>query len=155
MNQWVGLVVFWVASITDLADGWLARRDGLITTFGKIADPIADKLLTGAAWAALSQLELIPWWITIVILIREVGITLLRLSILDRKVVDASRSGKWKTTFQIVTVSLFLLVPFGEFAWATVIQNVSLYLTLALTVFSGVLYLQAMTPILKEKFRGA
>ncbi|MFI6601164.1 CDP-diacylglycerol--glycerol-3-phosphate 3-phosphatidyltransferase [Nonomuraea sp. NPDC050536] len=103
------LGVFAVASITDHLDGELARRYGLITDFGKIADPIADKALTGAALVCLSILNELPWWVTIVILGREVGITLLRLMLLRRAVIPASYGGKVKTVLQIAAIVLYLL----------------------------------------------
>jgi CDP-diacylglycerol--glycerol-3-phosphate 3-phosphatidyltransferase len=103
------LGVFAVASITDHLDGELARRYGLITDFGKIADPIADKALTGAALVSLSALGELPWWITIVILVREIGITLLRLLLLRHAVIPASYGGKVKTVLQIAAIALYIL----------------------------------------------
>jgi len=105
-------VVFGAASVTDLLDGELARRGGLITDFGKIADPIADKALTGAALIALSVLGEIPVWVTTVILVREVGVTLLRFWVIRRGVIPASRGGKIKTLLQMVAIGLYIL-PIG------------------------------------------
>ncbi|MEV0620977.1 CDP-diacylglycerol--glycerol-3-phosphate 3-phosphatidyltransferase [Nonomuraea sp. NPDC050404] len=105
------LVVFAVASITDHLDGELARRYGLITDFGKIADPIADKALIGAALVCLSILQEVPWWVTVVILGREVGITALRFVLLRHAVIPASYGGKVKTVLQIAVIVLYLL-PF-------------------------------------------
>ncbi|TYB58662.1 CDP-diacylglycerol--glycerol-3-phosphate 3-phosphatidyltransferase [Nonomuraea sp. PA05] len=113
------LAVFAVASITDHLDGELARRYGLITDFGKIADPIADKALTGAALVCLSVLGELPWWVTIVILGRELGITALRLVLLRHAVIPASYGGKVKTVLQIAAIVLYLL-PFpvpGPILW--------------------------------------
>ncbi|GAA2205837.1 CDP-diacylglycerol--glycerol-3-phosphate 3-phosphatidyltransferase [Nonomuraea monospora] len=113
------LAVFAVASITDHLDGELARRYGLITDFGKIADPIADKALTGAALVCLSVLGELPWWVTIVILGRELGITVLRLVLLRHAVIPASYGGKVKTVLQIAAIVLYLL-PFpvpGPILW--------------------------------------
>ncbi len=104
------LVVFLVASLTDLLDGELARRYGLITDFGKIADPIADKALTGAALISLSALDELPWWITIVILGRELGVTLLRFAVIRHGVIPASYGGKVKTVLQIAAIVSYMWV---------------------------------------------
>ena len=102
-------VVFAVASITDRLDGDLARRRGLVTEVGKLADPIADKALTGTALVGLSVLDLLPWWVTIVILVREGGITLLRFWVIRHGVIPASRGGKYKTFLQTIAIGLYLL----------------------------------------------
>jgi CDP-diacylglycerol---glycerol-3-phosphate 3-phosphatidyltransferase len=101
--------LFIVASITDLADGRLARQRGLITDFGKIADPVADKALTGSAFITLSLLGELSWWVTAVILVRELGITALRMAVMRRKVIAASRGGKLKTLLQVIAISLYIL----------------------------------------------
>ncbi|WP_219465442.1 CDP-diacylglycerol--glycerol-3-phosphate 3-phosphatidyltransferase [Nonomuraea rhizosphaerae] len=103
------LAVFGVASLTDHLDGELARRYGLITDFGKIADPIADKALTGAALVCLSLLGELPWWVTVPILGREVGITALRFVLLRHAVIPASYGGKVKTVLQIAAIVLYIL----------------------------------------------
>jgi CDP-diacylglycerol--glycerol-3-phosphate 3-phosphatidyltransferase len=100
---------FAVASFTDLLDGELARRRNLITDFGKIADPIADKALTGSALVTLSALGELPWWITIVILARELAVTALRFWVIRRGVIAASRGGKVKTLLQVIAISLYIL----------------------------------------------
>ncbi len=102
-------VTFGVASATDLLDGELARRRGLVTDFGKIADPIADKVLTGSALVVLSFLGDLPWWITAVILFRELAVTGLRFWVISRGVIAASRGGKAKTLLQIVAIALYIL----------------------------------------------
>jgi CDP-diacylglycerol---glycerol-3-phosphate 3-phosphatidyltransferase len=102
-------VAFAVASVTDLLDGELARRKNLITDFGKIADPIADKALTGSALVTLSVLGELPWWVTIVILVRELAVTGLRFWVIRRGVIAASRGGKIKTMLQVVAISLYIL----------------------------------------------
>jgi CDP-diacylglycerol---glycerol-3-phosphate 3-phosphatidyltransferase len=89
--------VFALAAITDRFDGELARSRGLVTAFGTIADPIADKALTGAALVGLSVLDILPWWVTIVIMGREIGITVLRFAVLRHGIIPASRGGKAKT----------------------------------------------------------
>lgn len=101
-------LTFAVASMTDFADGWIARRYALVTSFGKVADPIADKALTGAALVLLSWYDLLPWWVTVVILAREIGITLLRFWVIRLGVIAASRGGKAKTALQIVAIVWYL-----------------------------------------------
>jgi CDP-diacylglycerol--glycerol-3-phosphate 3-phosphatidyltransferase len=100
---------FGIASITDLLDGELARRRSLITDFGKIADPIADKALTGSALVTLSVLGQLPWWITGVILFRELTVTGLRFWVIRQGVIAASRGGKVKTLLQVIAISLYVL----------------------------------------------
>jgi CDP-diacylglycerol--glycerol-3-phosphate 3-phosphatidyltransferase len=106
------LGVFLFASFTDQLDGWLARRYALITDFGKIADPIADKALIGAALVSLSILGEIPWWVTVVIIVRESGVTLLRFAVIRHGVIPASYGGKVKTVLQIAAIALYIL-PIG------------------------------------------
>jgi CDP-diacylglycerol--glycerol-3-phosphate 3-phosphatidyltransferase len=101
--------VFALASITDRFDGDIARRRNLVTEFGKLADPIADKALVGAALVGLSLLDELPWWVTVVILVREVGVTVLRFWVIRHGVLAASRGGKVKTLLQGVAIGLFVL----------------------------------------------
>ncbi|MGW5259525.1 CDP-diacylglycerol--glycerol-3-phosphate 3-phosphatidyltransferase [Microbispora sp. NPDC004025] len=103
------LGVFLLASLTDQLDGWLARKYALITDFGKIADPIADKALIGAALLSLSYLGEIPWWVTLVIIAREAGVTLLRFLVIRHGVIPASYGGKVKTVLQIVAIALYIV----------------------------------------------
>ncbi|GAA1747647.1 CDP-diacylglycerol--glycerol-3-phosphate 3-phosphatidyltransferase [Kocuria aegyptia] len=107
--RWAALAVFAVAMYTDKLDGDIARARGLITSFGKIADPIADKLLTGAAFVVLSMLGELWWWVTVVILVREWGITALRFVVIRYGVMAASKGGKLKTVLQTVALLLLLL----------------------------------------------
>jgi CDP-diacylglycerol--glycerol-3-phosphate 3-phosphatidyltransferase len=102
-------VAFAIASMTDLLDGELARRRNLITDFGKIADPIADKALTGSALVTLSILGQLAWWVTVVILVRELAVTALRFWVIRQGVIAASRGGKIKTMLQIIAISLYIL----------------------------------------------
>lgn len=106
-------LVFALAAITDRFDGELARSRGLVTAFGTIADPIADKALTGAALVGLSVLALLPWWVTVVIMARELGITMLRFFVLRHGIIPASRGGKLKTLVQVLAIGLYLL-PLGD-----------------------------------------
>jgi CDP-diacylglycerol--glycerol-3-phosphate 3-phosphatidyltransferase len=101
-------IVFVLASITDLMDGAIARRYGLVTTFGKVADPIADKALTGVALIGLSLLGDLSWWITGIILFREIGVTILRFWVIEHGVIPASRGGKAKTLAQTVAIFMYL-----------------------------------------------
>jgi CDP-diacylglycerol---glycerol-3-phosphate 3-phosphatidyltransferase len=111
-------VVFIAAIITDRYDGLIARRRGQVTEFGKLADPIADKALTGTALIGLSILELLPWWVTVVILVREVGVTLLRFWVIRHGVIAASRGGKVKTVAQALAIGLYILPLTGVLASA-------------------------------------
>ncbi|TDB70148.1 MULTISPECIES: CDP-diacylglycerol--glycerol-3-phosphate 3-phosphatidyltransferase [unclassified Micromonospora] len=101
-------LIFVVASATDLVDGWIARRFGLVTSVGKVADPIADKALTGAALVLLSFYGGLPWWVTVVILVRELGITALRFWVIRHGVIAASRGGKVKTALQVLAITWYL-----------------------------------------------
>ncbi|GAY09380.1 CDP-diacylglycerol--glycerol-3-phosphate 3-phosphatidyltransferase [Pseudonocardia sp. N23] len=135
--------VFAVAAITDRLDGQLARSRGLVTDFGAVADPIADKALTGAAWVGLSLLALMPWWVTIVIIGREVAITLLRFWVIRHGVIAASRGGKAKTFVQSLAIGLFVL-PLDELLGSsttlTGLRWAVLGLALVLTVVTGADY---------------
>jgi CDP-diacylglycerol---glycerol-3-phosphate 3-phosphatidyltransferase len=111
--RWLAVVVFAAAIYTDKLDGDLARSRGLITNFGKIADPIADKLLIGSALVLLSALGELPWWVTVLILARELGITLLRFVVIKYGVMPASRGGKLKTVLQTAAIFLYLM-PLGN-----------------------------------------
>jgi CDP-diacylglycerol--glycerol-3-phosphate 3-phosphatidyltransferase len=111
----VAFVLFVGAMITDKIDGDIARARNLVTNFGKIADPIADKAITGMAFIGLSIVGDIWWWVTILVLLREWSVTLLRLSVLKHVVIAAAGSGKLKTTLQAIALSgLILPLPHGE-----------------------------------------
>jgi CDP-diacylglycerol---glycerol-3-phosphate 3-phosphatidyltransferase len=126
---------FAVASVTDLLDGELARRRNLITDFGKIADPIADKALTGSALVTLSWLGQLAWWVTIVILVRELAVTALRFWVIRRGVIAASRGGKIKTMLQIAAISLYILP--GHFS---LVRELFMGAAVIATVATGVDY---------------
>jgi CDP-diacylglycerol--glycerol-3-phosphate 3-phosphatidyltransferase len=111
MRVW-SFVVFLVAILTDRFDGDIARRRGLVTDFGKMVDPIADKVLTGMAFVGLSVIGELWWWLTIVVLARELGVTVLRFVVIRHGVIAASRGGKLKTLLQSVAILLYLL-PVG------------------------------------------
>jgi CDP-diacylglycerol---glycerol-3-phosphate 3-phosphatidyltransferase len=130
-------VAFAVAALTDRIDGELARRRGLVTDVGKIADPIADKALMGTALVGLSVLGELAWWVTVVVLVREIGITLLRLVVIRHGVMPAGRGGKAKTVLQALAVTLYLLpLPPGWHLLAMVVMGVAV----AVTVITGLDY---------------
>jgi CDP-diacylglycerol--glycerol-3-phosphate 3-phosphatidyltransferase len=135
--QWMSATVFLIAALTDLVDGVWARRYGLVTNFGKIADPIADKALIGTALVALSIQGEIAWWVTGVIIFREVAITVLRFWVIKNGVIPASRGGKVKTVSQIVAIVAYLIPLNG---WVDAIAQMSLGVALALTVTTGIDY---------------
>jgi CDP-diacylglycerol--glycerol-3-phosphate 3-phosphatidyltransferase/cardiolipin synthase len=138
--RWAAVAAFAVAIYTDKLDGDIARSRGLITNFGKIADPIADKLLIGSALVMLSILNELPWWITIVILVREWGITALRFFVIRYGVIPASRGGKLKTVVQTAAIFLFL-VPLGAIApWLVWVAFAVMMAAVLITVWTGVEY---------------
>lgn len=113
--RWVAFALFAVAMITDKIDGDLARKHGLVTDFGKIADPIADKAITGMAFIGLSIVGDVWWWVTVVVLLREWSVTLLRLSVLKQVVIPAAQSGKIKTVLQAFALAgLTWPLPHGD-----------------------------------------
>lgn len=136
-------VIFVVAILTDSLDGFLARRQNLVSDFGKIVDPLADKVLTGGAFIVLSVLGELPWWVTIVILIREVGITVYRFVALSDRVIPASRGGKLKTLLQGVALTLALF-PFTVWLgdWFNGVNIVVMSAAFVATVLSGLDYMR-------------
>lgn len=130
---------FAIAMITDLFDGHLARTYNLVTDFGKIADPIADKAIMGAALICLSSLGDLPWWVTIVILGRELGITLLRFLVIRYGVIPASRGGKLKTLTQGVAVGMYVLALTG---WLATLRFWVMAAAVVLTVVTGLDYVR-------------
>ncbi|WP_196279778.1 CDP-diacylglycerol--glycerol-3-phosphate 3-phosphatidyltransferase [Catellatospora paridis] len=141
-NRWriAAAITFGVASFTDYVDGWIARRFELVTSFGKVADPIADKALTGSALVLLSWYDLLPWWVTVVILVREWGITLMRFWVIRYGVIAASRGGKLKTVLQIAAIAWYLW-PFPA-PWSAVGPWL-MGAALLVTVVTGVDYVVA------------
>jgi len=130
-------LVFALASYTDRIDGQIARSRGLVTSFGKLADPIADKALTGAALIGLSLLGELPWWVTVVVLVREIGVTLLRFVVIRHGVMPASRGGKLKTLLQGLAIGLYLL-PLSGLAAST--RAPVMALAVLVTVATGLDY---------------
>ena len=137
------LATFCVASLTDLLDGRLARSRGLVTDFGKIADPVADKALTGAALVCLSALGELPWWVTGVIMFREIGVTALRFWVIRRGVIAANRGGKVKTLLQVIAICLYLLP--ATLSPPEIVRELFMAAAVVVTVVTGVDYvIQAM-----------
>jgi CDP-diacylglycerol--glycerol-3-phosphate 3-phosphatidyltransferase len=142
--------VFIAAILTDSLDGYLARRHNIITRFGKLADPIADKALTGMAFIGLSIINELPWWITIVMLVREWGITIMRFVVLRYGVMAAGRGGKVKTAIQAVALLLYLLpLPWWTHPFALVVMLIAL----VITVVTGLDYIREAVK-LRRKARG-
>jgi CDP-diacylglycerol--glycerol-3-phosphate 3-phosphatidyltransferase len=139
--RWWAAVLFIVAIATDGIDGYIARRYEIVTDLGKLLDPIADKILTGFAFIGLSILAELPWWITIVVLVREVGITVHRLVVASTHVVAAAWMGKLKTVAQAVALSLALL-PLASVVgdWVVWANIVTMWIAVILTIASGVDY---------------
>ncbi|QZY52599.1 CDP-diacylglycerol--glycerol-3-phosphate 3-phosphatidyltransferase [Leucobacter tenebrionis] len=145
--RWASAVFFVLAIATDAWDGYLARSRNLITDLGKLLDPIADKALTGAALVGLSILAELPWWVTLIVLMREIGITVHRLMIAHDVVVAAAWMGKLKTVAQSVAITLALLPLAGVLGpaapvayWANVI---TMTVAVVLTIVSGIDYVVA------------
>ncbi|MGW0227696.1 CDP-diacylglycerol--glycerol-3-phosphate 3-phosphatidyltransferase [Actinopolymorpha singaporensis] len=137
-HRFAALAVFLLAALTDRFDGELARRYNLVTDFGKIADPLADKALMGMALVGLSVLGELPWWVTAVVLVRELGITLLRFLVIRSQVIAASRGGKAKTVLQTVAITLYLLPYDGP---VRIVAMVVMAAAVVVTVVTGVDYL--------------
>ncbi|WP_380167939.1 CDP-diacylglycerol--glycerol-3-phosphate 3-phosphatidyltransferase [Jannaschia sp. R86511] len=139
--RWWAAGVFAGAAATDRLDGYLARRNGTVTTFGIVADPIADKALTGSGFVALSALGLLPWWVTVLVLGREIGVTALRAAVIRHTVVPASKGGKLKTVLQTVALTA-LVAPLPPAL--TAIGYVIMAAAVVVTVVTGVQYAVAI-----------
>jgi CDP-diacylglycerol--glycerol-3-phosphate 3-phosphatidyltransferase len=149
--------LFILAIVTDSVDGLLARRQNLITDFGKILDPIADKVLIGGALVSLSILGELPWWVTIVILVREIGITVYRFIALRDRVIPASWLGKIKTVFQAIAIA-FALTPVYQWlpmpwwpGFMNLVNTILMSIAVVLTVVSGIEYLWQAWRIGRQK----
>lgn len=144
--RWAAALVFVAASLTDMVDGAVARSRQQVTSFGTLLDPIVDKALTGMALVALSIVGEVAWWITIVIMVREIGVTALRLSVVRTVVVPASRGGKVKTIAQIIAITM-LLVPLDQLELWGAAAQVALWIALVITVVTGIEYVIAITRV--------
>lgn len=145
--RWAAAVLFIVAIATDGVDGYIARRYKIVSDLGKLLDPIADKALTGVAFVGLSILGELPWWITVIVLVREVGITVYRFLVVSDHVLAAAWMGKLKTVFQALALSIALIPLAGvsdAAAWQSAVWWVSVVtmtLAVALTIASGIDYI--------------
>lgn len=137
--QYISWIVFFILGLSDIWDGNLARSRNSITELGKFLDPVADKVMIGTAMISLSILNRLPWWITIVILVREIGITIFRLAIIKRGVIAANKGGKIKSTFQNFGVGFYVL-PLGEgLYW---FRDGFMLIAVILTIVTGFYYVQ-------------
>jgi CDP-diacylglycerol--glycerol-3-phosphate 3-phosphatidyltransferase len=148
----VAFGVFFLASYTDRVDGQLARSRNLITPFGKLADPLADKALMGAALIGLSVLDELPWWITVVVMAREIGVTLLRFWVIRHGVIPASRGGKVKTLLQGLAIGFYVLPLSG--VWASG-RAWLMGLAVVVTVVTGVDYVTRAVTLRRTSERAA
>ena len=138
-NKWAALAIFVIASVTDWLDGYLARRDNLVTNFGKFMDPLADKLLVCSALICLVEMDRIPGWIVIIIIGREFVISGLRLIASDNGVVIAANYwGKFKNVCQMIMIIVMIMNLGGMFI---TVEQILIYASLALTVISLITYL--------------
>ena len=138
--QYISWIVFFILGMSDVLDGNLARSRNSITEFGKFLDPVADKVMIGTAMISLSILNRLPWWITIVILVREIGITIFRLAVIKRGVIAANKGGKIKSTFQNLGVGFYVL-PLGEgLYW---FRDGFMLIAVVLTIATGFYYVQS------------
>ena len=146
-NKWISLILFVVASLTDLLDGKIARKYNLVTNFGKFMDPLADKLLVCSAMIALIEMNRIPSWVVIIIIAREFIISGFRLIASDNGVViAASYWGKFKTTFQMVMICLMI----ANFPQLQILTNIIMWIALILTVVSLIDYLVKNKDVMKN-----
>lgn len=141
--RWWGAALFIIGLGTDGIDGWLARKYNVVSDFGKLMDPIADKVLTLGALVTLSILNELPWWVTILIAVREIGITVYRFFMLSDHVIAASAAGKLKTIMQFVAISLALL-PLQPIVgdWYNWLNIITMSIATVLTLWSGYEYVR-------------
>ena len=145
--RWAAAGAFAVAVATDRFDGEVARRRGLVTDLGKIADPIADKALIGTALASLSVLGELPWWVTVVVLVREAAVTALRFVVIRRFVLPAGRGGKAKTALQALAIVLYLVPLPGRWHLVAVATMAA---AVVLTVVTGVDYVVSIVRLMRR-----
>lgn len=148
-REYIGLAIFLLAGLTDFLDGLIARKTGAVTTMGALLDPIADKLLTSAAFISLVELNLAPSWIVTCIVGREFAVTALRMVALERgKAISANRWGKIKTTTQIIAISILILGK--ELGYWIILGRYMLWIALVATLWSMVVYFWDNRQILTE-----
>lgn len=138
----IAFLLFFLVGLTDLLDGKLARSRNTVTEFGKLLDPIADKALIATALISLSSLHALPWWVTVVILAREIGITIFRFVVIRGGVIPANRGGKIKTIVQNLAAGFYILPLSSSFNW---FRELFMGTALILTVATGVWYLARAT----------
>ena len=149
-NSWASLGIFLTASLTDWLDGYLARKNNQITTLGKLLDPLADKLLVLTAFLVILERQYIPAWIVIFMIGREMAITGLRAFLAaERIVLAAGRLGKWKMTFQVISLSLLFLGGEMKLLWQA--GMITAYIALFLSLLSAYLYIEKFWLRLGEK----
>lgn len=138
--QYISWCVFFILGLTDVLDGNLARSRGKITELGKFLDPVADKFMLGTAMISLSILDRMPWWITIVILTREIGITFFRLAVIKRGVIPANKGGKIKAMMQGFGVGFYVLPLSENLYW---FRDGFMYIAIVLTIITGAYYVKS------------
>ena len=132
--------IFFTLGMSDVLDGKLARSRNSVTEFGKFLDPVADKVMIGTAMISLSILGYLPCWITVVIMVREIGITIFRLSVINRGVIPANKGGKIKTMMQGFGVGFYILPLDSTWFW---FRDGFMYIAVALTIFTGAYYVKS------------
>lgn len=147
--RWWAVGLFMVAAATDYLDGYLARRWGVVSAFGKLADPIADKALVLGSLACLVWVDGVPWWPLAVLVVREVGVTLGRLAVAKDTVIAASRGGKLKTLLQLAAIWFYLLP--GTPAWLDVVAWWTLVAAVVVAVVTGVDYARSIVAAVRRQ----
>jgi len=137
--QWISWVIFFLIGLTDVLDGKLARSRNTVTELGKFLDPVADKAMVATAMISLSVLGRMPWWITVVILAREIFITFFRLAVIKRGVIPANRGGKLKAFFQGFGVGFYVMPLSSSLYW---FRDGFMYVAIALTLGTGIYYVR-------------
>ena len=151
-GNYIALAIFIIASLTDMADGKIARKYNLVTNFGKFMDPLADKLLVCSAMICLVDLKLIPVWVVLIIISREFIISGFRLVASDNGIViAASYWGKFKTTFQMLMVIVIIFNINLQLGWLNVLGTILIYVALVLTVVSLIDYIAKNKDVLKDQ----
>jgi CDP-diacylglycerol--glycerol-3-phosphate 3-phosphatidyltransferase len=138
--QWISWVIFFVIGLTDILDGKLARSRNTVTELGKFLDPVADKAMVATAMISLSILGRLPWWMTVIILAREIFITFFRLAVIKRGVIPANRGGKWKAFFQGFGVGFYVMPLSSSLYW---FRDGFMYIAIALTLGTGIYYVRS------------
>jgi len=151
-NFMIALIIFFVASMTDFLDGYIARKYNLITNFGKLIDPLADKILTSSAFIALAYIGLINPWLVIIMLSREFVVSgFSTLAASGGKVVPANFHGKMKTVLQVATIGIALLSPYSEFIIKFYLIDIFAWASTIISITSALGYLVADKDLVKSK----